>query len=112
MITVRDLVNTYHTGYSGTGYRQVLEVTLIDTETAEVLFKEMRVEGFLKLVNPDLPVHHWYVTARTPMATRYRGHKKDRMELTLYAPVMEDVPPYYTDEEWECLKNGKLEEDE
>lgn len=110
-MTIRELVQNYATGYSGTGYAQVLEVTLVDNHTGEILFSKMRAEGFVKLINPELEVSEWRIRLGAPYAIsseeEREGHKRQRIILEIYAPVMDEVPNYYSDEEWELIKSGK-----
>lgn len=102
-MTIKELVETCTPGMG-----QVLCVTLCDTHTAEILFREMRAEGFLKLINPELTVEEWCIRPGKMVRTRYNGPLRQMMTLFIGARVMSDVPNYYTDEEWDALKAGTL----
>lgn len=111
-MTIKELVESYSKGFSGTGNKQVLSVTLIDSRTAEILYSKMRAEGFLKLINPDLEVDEWSIAIGKPYhissSEKRLGHKRTSIIIQVYANIMEDVPDYYTTEEWEqIIKRGE-----
>lgn len=99
-MTCNQLISTYDDGWSGTGHCQFLEVEFIDSETGEIIFRSMRAEAFLKLVNPDLVVDSFHIKAQPGCRIRSGEHPRTKVLITIYANIYDVVPNYYSDEEW------------
>ena len=106
-MTIKNLITSYSSGTYGTGHEQVLSITLIDGMTGEILFQQMRVEGALTLLNPNLRVLTWKVKVGTPHKIKHGGNVRESITLEIVAPIMDNVPNYYSDEEWELIREGK-----
>lgn len=109
MLTVGNFLEHYSSSPFGVNGNQVRYVTLIDAVTGEVIFQKMRIEGALAMLDKNLEITEWEVKLGTPHRVKHNGPIKTSIIFNIVVPVMKDVEPYYSEEEWKMIREFRRE---